>query len=93
MTKACGKGGNAELGSREVERRTSAQVALSVFQFIVLAYLLGLSNAETSGLILSNDDLVISTEEHELGAGDLDSSGGEVGPSRGDGGDLLQCRK
>lgn len=54
-----------------------------------ITYLLGLSNAETSGLILSNDDLVITTEEHELVTGDLDSSGGEVGPAGSDRGDLL----
>ena len=52
-------------------------------------YLLGLSNADTSGLILSDNDGVISTDEHELGAGDLDTSGREVGPSRGEGSDLL----
>jgi hypothetical protein len=55
--------------------------------------LLGLTNAKTSGLILGNDDQIISTEEHELGASDLDSSGREVRPSRGNGGDLLQKRK
>ena len=57
---------------------------------MIVTYLLGLTNAKTSGLILGDDDLVISTEEHELGTSDLDTSGGEVGPSRGNGGDLLQ---
>ena len=68
-------------------------VAVSELHLVVVVAddegLLGLTNAETSGLILGDDDLIISTEEHELGTGDLDTRGREVGPARSDGGDLL----
>lgn len=68
-------------------------VAVSELHLVVVVAddegLLGLTNAETSGLILGNDDLVISTEEHELDSTDLNSSGREVGPASSDGGDLL----
>lgn len=68
-------------------------VAVSELHLVVVVSndegLLGLTNAETSGLILGDDDLIISTEEHELGTSDLNTSGGEVGPAGSDSGDLL----
>lgn len=72
-------------------------VAVSELHLVVVISndegLLGLTNAETSGLILSDDDLIISTEEHELGTSDLNTSGGEVGPAGSDSGDLLKTPK